>query len=81
MGVLQTVVDDAVKRDVSGDGGTCKSAEQSSGGESLLKHFRAFSLFDLKHRQTGAPLLKEHLNCICFEALIPSECGLPAEEM
>lgn len=53
MGVLQTVVDDAVKRDVSGDSGTSKSAEQSSGGESLLKHFRAFSLFDLKHRQTG----------------------------
>ena len=47
MGVLQTVVDDAVKRDVSGDSGTSKSAE------SLLKHFRAFSLFDLKHRQTG----------------------------
>ena len=42
MGVLQTVVDDAVKRDVSGDGGTSKSAEQSNGGESLLKHFRAF---------------------------------------
>ena len=53
MGVLQTVVEDAVKRDVSGDGGTSKSAEQSSGGESLLKHFRAFGLFDLKHRQTG----------------------------
>ena len=69
MGVLQTVVDDAVKRNVSGDGGTSKSAEQSSGGESLLKHFRAFSLFDLKHRQTGAPLLKEHLHCICLRGI------------